>query len=79
LLLINYLNSKITKHVQCRLGKWYFVFEGQQFSNYFSFRSLEAPHKEVHTAVHSALNFFAAVDINEMSQELYIMERSSNE
>lgn len=45
LLLNKDINSKITMHDQCRLGKWYYGFEGQQFSNYYSFRSLEAPHK----------------------------------
>lgn len=79
LLLNKDINSKITMHDQCRLGKWYYGFEGQQFSNYYSFRSLEAPHKEVHTAGHSALNYFAAGDMNAMSQELDRMERSSNE
>ncbi|EIB2822133.1 chemotaxis protein, partial [Salmonella enterica subsp. enterica serovar Kentucky] len=34
---------------------------------------------EVHTAGHSALNYFAAGDMNAMSQELDRMERSSNE
>lgn len=79
LLLNKDINSKITMHDQCRLGKWYYGFEGQQFSNYYSFRSLEAPHKEVHSAGHSALNYFAAGDMNAMSQELDRMERSSNE
>ncbi len=64
-------------HDRCRLGKWYYGFEGGSLLNYYSFRSLEAPHKEVRTAEsHSALNYFAAGDMNAMSQELGRMERS---
>ena len=37
------------RHTNCRLGKWYYEGDGQQYAHHSSFKSLEEPHKRVHS------------------------------
>lgn len=60
------INSKIMMYDQCWLGKWYYGFEGQQFSNYYSFCSLEVLYKEVYIVGYFVLNYFVVGDMNVM-------------
>ncbi|BCX80936.1 hypothetical protein MIT9_P0514 [Methylomarinovum caldicuralii] len=68
----------------CRLGKWYYEGVGKErFSSLPSYKKLEAPHEEVHTSAHRALEL-ARQDwkanqhlIDEITAAMEKMERSS--
>lgn len=67
-------------HTHCRLGKWYYDGEGAQlFAHSTVFKSLETPHKEVHT------NGIFALEANAQDQKeqgidfLSKMERASDQ
>ncbi len=45
-------------HHQCRLGKWYYEGEGRDsFSHTTAFKALEAPHAQVHDAIHHGIDY----------------------
>jgi methyl-accepting chemotaxis protein len=53
-------NAVKVDHHNCRLGKWYYEGDGQEaFGNLRSFKELEQPHSEVHSAGHAALDLLS--------------------
>lgn len=40
--------DEFADHTLCRLGKWYYQGDGQDYKHYDAYKQLEAPHKNVH-------------------------------
>ncbi len=70
--------TQLTKHTECRLGKWYTHGLGAQcYSHEPAFRSLDEPHKAVHEAGHRALIAAKAGNNAAMHEALEDMEEAS--
>lgn len=68
----------LTKHTECRLGKWYLHGLGaQNYSHESAFRALDMPHKAVHEAGHRALQAAENGDTEAMHLALENMEEAS--
>jgi len=67
------------KHTDCRLGKWYYQGDGQNYSTHLSFAALEDPHKRVHAAGIEAM--LAGKENNKpaVNESLKKMEQASME
>lgn len=67
-------------HTECQLGQWYYTESTQlSFASSQAYRSLEAPHKAVHSNIHEALalieqDWYTHVDIRD--EIVKAMERS---
>ena len=71
-------DTAVNMHSECRLGKWYYQGDGAtHYSNYDSFRKIEAPHKQVHESGKAALAAGKQGDFELMLQHLSHMEQSS--
>ncbi len=67
-------------HHNCRLGKWYFTGGGaEKYSNYSSFKQLDAPHAQVHNYGLHALKAMQSGDMSQTVQDLSQMESASAE
>lgn len=65
-------------HTECRLGKWYYEgYGGRKYSHLSSFKSLENPHRQVHTSGRDALKAGESGDLKSMVRHLDQMEASS--
>ncbi|MBU2896736.1 methyl-accepting chemotaxis protein [Vibrio hepatarius] len=73
-------NTQVNKHTECRLGKWYFEGKGKQlYSHLNNFKSLDAPHKQVHESGRLALESGKVGDTQAMFKHLNTMEVASEE
>ena len=72
-------SSAVIDHTQCRLGKWYYDEGKKTFGDNRHFRSVEAPHREVHQHGKNALEAFERSDIPAMRKSLEAMEKASAE
>lgn len=65
-------------HTECRLGKWYYEgYGGRKYSHLTSFKSLENPHRQVHSSGREALKAGEAGDLKSMVRHLEQMESAS--
>jgi hypothetical protein len=65
-------------HTECRLGKWYYEgYGGRKYGHLSSFKSLENPHRQVHTSGRDALKAGESGDLKSMVRHLEQMEASS--
>jgi len=72
--------DEIVDHHQCRLGKWYFEGEGQQFFSHLkSFQAIDIPHKAVHSNGIKALKLHDSGDQQGTLEALHNMEEASLE
>ena len=70
--------NEFADHTCCRLGKWYYEGDGQQFHSHLdAFKSLESPHKEVHVNGIQALKDFQNKNAAEQMNHLKKMEVAS--
>lgn len=68
----------LADHTSCRLGNWYYAGEGQQnFSHLHSFKQLEPPHEQVHTAGLAALEAAREGNLKGAAKHLSMMEQAS--
>ncbi|MDT8371082.1 MAG: methyl-accepting chemotaxis protein [Gammaproteobacteria bacterium] len=71
-------SPELSKHTQCRLGKWYFEGEGVEFfSKLQGYQEIASPHKIVHEQGAIALDAFYANDIATTLAALNSMEAAS--
>ncbi|WP_282109499.1 methyl-accepting chemotaxis protein [Shewanella algicola] len=70
-------NTIVNSHTECRLGKWYYHGEGQQFASLSSFKAIEQPHKTVHTAGKAAVAAMQSGHEAEILTHLETMEHAS--
>ncbi|MGX9462267.1 methyl-accepting chemotaxis protein [Shewanella sp. A14] len=73
----NDLNTSVNSHTECRLGKWYYQGEGQQFASLSSFKAIEQPHKTVHSAGINAVEAMRLGDKDGILTHLETMEEAS--
>lgn len=78
LLLDKRKDYQINAHTECRLGKWYYAGERNNFSQHAAWQQLEQPHATVHTSGRRALEAFFNHAIPEMTAELEKMEDASH-
>ena len=64
-------------HASCRLGKWYKAEGKTQFTNNSAFRSLEEPHKQVHSSGLEAVALIHSGDKLKAIEQLNKMEAAS--
>ena len=65
-------------HTACRLGKWYDEGDGKEcFSKLPSYREVEFPHKDVHTAGKVAVESFLQGNHGEALTQALKMEQAS--
>lgn len=72
---------KFVDHHNCRLGKWYYEGEGNQyFKRTPSYNSLESPHSVVHNSTHKIFDFMQSDKITSkrMVQAFEEMEHASD-
>ncbi len=70
-------SASVNSHTECRLGKWYYHGEGQQFASLSSFKAIEQPHKAVHSAGKAAVVAMQSGHEAEMLTHLETMENAS--
>lgn len=75
---------KITKHTECRLGKWYYEGKGKEsFSNTDAYKRLERPHTEVHSLANylyeKCMGKFAECTIGDIQSTVSKIEAASSE
>ncbi len=76
----NQTSNDFADHHECRLGKWYYEGDGKEcFSKFDGYKTLEAPHMEVHKAGKMALDAFYNGDIEDSLQHLNTMETASSD
>ncbi len=65
-------------HQECRLGKWYYHGDGREcFSRLDAYRSIEAPHIDVHTHGRSAVRANQEQDLDAVLSAVASMESAS--
>ena len=70
--------DQLARHTSCRLGKWYYEGEGRRlFSQNNAFRSLEAPHQQVHEEGIAALQAKQSGDQEKALAHFARMEKAS--
>ncbi|AZG74298.1 methyl-accepting chemotaxis protein [Shewanella livingstonensis] len=69
--------ASVNSHTECRLGKWYYHGEGQQFASLSSFKAIEQPHKTVHSAGKAAVVAMQSGDEATILTHLESMEDAS--
>jgi len=67
------------RHTECRLGKWYYQGDGQQYASEPAFKALEEPHKRVHAAGIEAMLASQGQDAGASRESLQKMEDASVE
>jgi len=65
------------RHTDCRLGKWYYEGDGQNYSSHQSFSALEEPHKRVHASGIEAMLAIQEGDKASSLESLKRMEQAS--
>ncbi|WP_445781330.1 methyl-accepting chemotaxis protein [Shewanella sp.] len=71
------VTANVNSHTECRLGKWYYQGEGQQFASLSSFKAIEQPHKSVHSAGKAAVAAMQSGDESAILTHLDTMEDAS--
>ncbi|EIC0518921.1 CZB domain-containing protein [Salmonella enterica subsp. enterica serovar Chester] len=71
------METGVSDHTGCRLGKWYYSDTGRQFAHLPGFIQLEAPHAEVHRSGREALIAFREGDTTRLEKSLAAMELAS--
>ncbi len=69
----------VCDHNTCRLGEWYYGGAGKRYADLSSFKSLEAPHKELHNLGLQALTFHKEKDESAAFNSLEKMEHASDQ
>jgi chromosome segregation ATPase len=70
--------DEFSAHTACRLGKWYYEGEGKAcFSQLDGYRTMEAPHIEVHRHGRAAVEFYRAGDFSAGVSAIEQMEIAS--
>ena len=69
--------ASVNSHTECRLGKWYYHGEGQQFASLSSFKAIEQPHKTVHSEGKAAVAAMLSGDESTILAHLETMEDAS--
>lgn len=54
----NMKSTDLSDHTLCRLGKWYYQVSDERIKNMVPFKSIEEPHKKVHSYGIEAAKFF---------------------
>jgi methyl-accepting chemotaxis protein len=72
-------SSELTDHTVCRLGKWYYQQAGDDMKRAAAFRSIEGPHKKVHTHGIEAAKCFEAQKLEEGMRHYALLEKASKE
>ncbi|MCT8985628.1 methyl-accepting chemotaxis protein [Shewanella phaeophyticola] len=70
-------NASVNSHTECRLGKWYYHGEGQQYASLSSFKAIEQPHTAVHSAGKAAVAAMQSGQEAEILSHLETMENAS--
>lgn len=70
--------KSVGDYKNCRLGKWYYGMECEQFKNSKAFKALEKPHIELHEAAREAVESYNRGDISAAEKELVKMDECSN-
>ncbi len=71
-------SSKVSKHTECRLGKWYYQGEGKEcFSRLPGYKDIEKPHITVHEKGIAALRDKESNDKASMIKNIEEMEEAS--
>ncbi|WP_203362689.1 methyl-accepting chemotaxis protein [Bacillus sp. REN10] len=72
--------QEISSHMECRLGKWYYDPQIQQrFSQFDSYKKLEAVHKVVHEQAKEAAIFYQQNQLQQAEEALVRLEAASNQ
>jgi methyl-accepting chemotaxis protein len=71
------LNASVNSHTECRLGKWYYKGEGQNFASLSSFKTIEQPHTTVHSAGKAAVIAMQSGNESTILAHLETMEQAS--
>ena len=75
----NTTSDQLADSHNCRLGKWYYHGEGAElFSKHSAFKSLEAPHAQVHDSAKQALDAHHNGDLVLLQKALESMESGSD-
>ena len=69
----------LTDHTQCSFGKWYDTIGKQKFGNSTDFKTMVAPHKEVHDSIQKAMTLIGSDKVDEIIKLFKEAERSSKE
>ena len=70
-------SSEVPDHHNCRLGKWYDGLKDPQITCMPAFKSLLAPHQEVHTSAKAALDAALRSDASGITAALRRMDEAS--
>ena len=71
--------SKLTDHVNCKLGQWYYEHGKRDFGSEAAFRSIEEPHKRLHERAREAIEVFQSGRRDEARTIIEEVEGLSNE
>ena len=69
----------LTDHTLCRLGKWYYEIADDSFKSLISFKSIEAPHKQVHYYGIEAAKFFEQGKIDDGMKRYELLNTASKD
>jgi hypothetical protein len=70
--------EEFASHTSCRLGKWYYEGDGREnFSRFFAWSKIEAPHKQVHAAGREAVVQYLTGQQQNVARNIQAMEQAS--
>ncbi len=70
------IHAKLDSHHECRLGQWY-EHEGKKiFGHVSAYTQLEAPHKDVHNYITSAMQLLASGQVENSDEIISLFEKT---